>query len=267
MTYSLAAFDRATGQLGVVVQSCAFSVGSRVAWAEPGVGAMATQANTNAHYGPNGLRLLRDGLTPDGVIKKLTTDDDGRKIRQVGLVDAQGRAANYTGDNCLPWAGGLTGDGWACQGNILAGPQVVEAMARAYTTAQGSLAERLLAALEAGQEAGGDTRGMQSAALLVVSAEASDHPEGRLIDLRVDDHHQPIEELKRLYHVWRKGYQSRHSEWLEYKDVHLAVEQLMQQRGIPSLQKLAEALGVPDGVRGSKISLKLYEAVAAERKK
>lgn len=266
MTFSMAAFDRASGQLGIAVQSKAFAVGAAVPWAAPGVGAIATQANTNIQYGPDGLALLRDGLTPAAAIQQLTAGDEGRKIRQVGIVDGQGRSANYTGENCLSWAGALSGDGWTCQGNILAGPGVVRAMAEAYTGASGPLPERLLAALAAGQEAGGDARGVQSAALLVVGPGA-DRPDGRLFDIRVDDHHKPIEELTRLYHVRKKLMDHYAAEWLEYEgDVVLIAEQLMQRRAIPSLHRLAEALGVPDGIRGNKISQRFRQAINLERR-
>jgi uncharacterized Ntn-hydrolase superfamily protein len=265
MTYSMVAFDPATGQLGVAVQSRAFGVGAVVPWALPGVGAVATQANTNPRHGPEGLRLLREGLHPDAVIQRLVSADPGFKIRQIGVVDAQGQAAAYTGANCLEWAGSLTGEGWVCLGNILVGHRVLEAMAEAFTQCGGPLAERLLAALAAGQEAGGDSRGMQSAALLIVG-EGSDHPEGRLVDLRVDDHHQPILELHRLYRVHQKAREVWTAEWSDYRgDIVLVAEQLMRKRSIPSLQQLAETLGVPDGIRGSKISLALRRAIHTAR--
>jgi len=198
----------------------------------------------------------------------VTESDEGRKIRQVAAVDAQGHVAHYTGANCLAWAGAVSGEHFSCQGNILAGPEVVEAMASAFTKTSGNLAERLLAALAAGQEAGGDIRGVQSAALLVVSPEATHHPGGRLVDLRVDDHHSPIEELQRIYQVRKKLWTRWQADWVEYSgDLVLVVEQIMHRRGIPSLQKLAEALGVPDGIRGSKISQKLIAAINDERRK
>ncbi|HEY8347613.1 MAG TPA: DUF1028 domain-containing protein [Symbiobacteriaceae bacterium] len=267
MTFSIAAVDRKTGQIGIAVQSKAFAVGRAVPWAKPGVGAVCTQASTNAKLGPAGLDLLARGLTPQEAIDRLLQEDEGRKTRQLGIVDASGRAATYTGANCLPWAGGLTGDGWACQGNILTGPEVVEAMARAFTNATGPLAERLLAALKAGQEAGGDSRGMQSAALLVVS-EDTDHPEGKLIDLRVDDHDSPIEELERLYQVYRRWTDHWQGEWIKYQgDVVLMAEQVMQMRGIPSLKALADALGVRNAIQGSRISQEFFQAILRERQK
>ncbi|MFZ5814707.1 MAG: DUF1028 domain-containing protein [Bacillota bacterium] len=267
MTYSFAALDRETGQIGIAVQSKAFAVGTGVPWARPQVGAVCTQATTNMKFGPDGLALLERGLSPQEVIDRLLREDEGRKVRQIGVLDASGRAANYTGANCLPWAGGLTGDGWTCQGNILAGPRVLEAMAEAFTGSSGPLAERLLAALKAGQEAGGDTRGMQSAALLVV-AEGAAHPEGKLIDIRVDDHHTPIEELVRLYQIRKRVAENFAAEWVEYTgDIVLITEDLMRRRQIPSLKALAEKLGIADAIRGSKISQRFFRAIASERQK
>lgn len=267
MTFSMAALDRATGQIGIVVQSKTFAVGHAVPWAKPGVGAVCTQASTNAKLGPAGLDLLSQGLSPQEALDRLLQSDDGRKTRQVGILNASGQAANYTGENCLPWAGGLVGDGWTCQGNILAGPQVMEAMAKAYTTFDGPLAERLLAALKAGQEAGGDVRGMQSAALLVVDPD-TDHPEGKLIDLRVDDHDDPIEELQRLYKIHVRTTSMWSSEWIKYEgDVVLMAEQVMRLRGVPSLKALASALGIQNGISGSRISLGFFEAILQERQK
>ncbi|MFZ5827944.1 MAG: DUF1028 domain-containing protein [Bacillota bacterium] len=267
MTYSFAAIDRETGQIGIVVQSKAFAVGMAVPWARPKVGAICTQANTNMKFGPDGLALLEQGVSPKEVISRLLQEDEGRKIRQIGVLDASGQAANYTGENCMAWAGGLTGDGWTAQGNILAGPQVLEAMAAAYTEERGSLAERLLDALKAGQEAGGDIRGMQSAALLVVG-EGAQHPEGKLIDLRVDDHPKPIDELIRIYHVRKKLWDSWTGEYVEYQgDIILMTEQLMRMRQIPSLKALAERLGIEDAIRGSKISQRFLRAIANERQK
>jgi uncharacterized Ntn-hydrolase superfamily protein len=200
VTYSLVACDLDAGQWGVAVQSKFLGVGSVVPWAEPQAGAVATQAYANPRYGPDGLALLRQGQSAEEVVRRLTEADDGRDERQVGVVDASGRAATYTGSECLDWAGGRTGGGYAAQGNILVSQATVDALADTFEAADGSLAERLLEALAAGQDAGGDSRGQQSAALLVVEraggyAGLSDV----LVDLRVDDHEQPIEELGRLY--------------------------------------------------------------------
>ena len=169
-------------------------------WAEPGAGAVATQSYANPRYGPDGLALLRQGRSAQEVVDELTAADDGRAQRQVGVVDASGGAATFTGAECHDWAGGRTGNGYAAQGNILVSAETVDALAETFEASSGTLAERLLASLAAGQAAGGDRRGQQSAALLVVERDGgyamlSD----TLVDLRVDDHELPIEELQRLY--------------------------------------------------------------------
>ncbi|MEP7335173.1 MAG: DUF1028 domain-containing protein [Actinomycetota bacterium] len=199
-TYSIVACDLAAGQWGVAVQSKFLAVGSVVPWAEPGAGAVATQSYANPRYGPDGLALLRQGRSAQEVVDELTAADDGRAQRQVGVVDANGGAATFTGDECHDWAGGRTGAGYAAQGNILVSAATVDALAETFEASSGPLAERLLASLAAGQAAGGDRRGQQSAALLVVERDGgyaglSD----TLVDLRVDDHERPIEELQRLY--------------------------------------------------------------------
>jgi uncharacterized Ntn-hydrolase superfamily protein len=200
-TYSIAACDLDAGQWGIATQSKFLAVGSVVPWAVPGVGAVATQAYANPRYGPDGLRLLAEGLSAAEVVARLTDADEGRADRQVGVVDAQGGSATYTGSDCMEWAGGLAGPGFAAQGNILVGEETVAALATTFTATDGQpLAERLLECLSAAQAAGGDRRGQQSAALLVVEknggyAGLSDS----LVDLRVDDHEQPVAELARLY--------------------------------------------------------------------
>ncbi|MGQ9603942.1 MAG: DUF1028 domain-containing protein [bacterium] len=204
-TFSIVAFDSVSGEIGIAVQSKAFSVGSAVAWAEAGVGAVATQALTNESFGPMGLDLLRQGHTSRKVLELLLGDDPGRDDRQVAVIDSRGEAVNYTGSRCLSWAGGKVGTNYACQGNILASERVVEEMANAFETTEGELAERLLSALVAGQRAGGDRRGMQSSALVVVRYHP-DFPEYRYryVDLRVEDHPDPINELVRLYRIHEK---------------------------------------------------------------
>ena len=200
-TYSIAACDLAAGQWGVATQSKFLAVGSVVPWAVPGVGAIATQAYANPRYGPDGLALLANGLSAQNVVANLTAADDEREHRQVGVVDAEGGSATFTGSECMDWAGGLTGPGFAAQGNILVGEETVAALATTFTATDGRpLAERLLECLAAAQAAGGDRRGQQSAALLVVERDGgyaglSD----TLVDLRVDDHTQPVAELARLY--------------------------------------------------------------------
>lgn len=184
---------------GVAVASKFLAVGAAVPWARAGAGAVATQALANLAYGPDGLDLLASGRSADEAVAALTGADEGRDDRQVGVVDAAGRAATYTGSKCLDWAGGRTGDGYCCQGNILTGPDVVDAMATAFEASSGGLGERLVAALAAGDSAGGDRRGRQSAALLVVR-EGGGYGGAidRAVDLRVDDHPAPVDELRKL---------------------------------------------------------------------
>jgi uncharacterized Ntn-hydrolase superfamily protein len=198
-TFSIAAFDPETDSLGVAVQSKFLAVGALVPWARAGVGAVATQALADVTHGPRGLELMARGRSAGEAVALLTEADERRAQRQVGIVDAMGRAAAFTGTDCHDWAGSLTGEHYAVQGNILAGRRVVEAMAGAYEAGDGDLAGRLLAALDAGQAAGGDPRGKQSAALLVVR-EGGGYGGGndRLVDLRVDDHPEPIRELARI---------------------------------------------------------------------
>jgi len=200
-TYSIVACDLEAGQWGVATQSKYLAVGSVVPWAEPLVGAVATQAWVNPRYGPSGLALLRDGLAADQVVARLTEADPGRAHRQLGVVDAAGRAASYTGERCMNWAGGRTGDGYAAQGNILVSGETVDAIAETFEATAGTrLALRLLDALDAGQAAGGDSRGQQSAAILVVEKNsAHGGMSDTLVDLRVDDHEVPLRELRRLY--------------------------------------------------------------------
>jgi uncharacterized Ntn-hydrolase superfamily protein len=200
-TYSIVACDLDAGQWGVATQSKFLAVGSVVPWAEPHVGAVATQSYANPRYGPDGLALLRQGMSADEVVKRLTAADDGREHRQLGVVDARGNAATYTGGECHDWAGGRTGEGYAAQGNILVSGETVDALAATFeATAGWPLAERLLDCLDAAQAAGGDKRGQQSAALLVVEknagyAQLSDV----VVELRIDDHTRPLEELRRIY--------------------------------------------------------------------
>jgi uncharacterized Ntn-hydrolase superfamily protein len=198
-TFSIVGFDPETDTWGVAVQSRFLAVGAIVPWARAGVGAVATQAMANFNYGPRGLELMSQGKTAQETVEALISSDDEREHRQLGVVDAAGRASNFTGSQCFEWAGGVTGEHYAAQGNILVGRETVEAMARTFEGTSGGLAGRLLAALEAGLGAGGDSRGKQSAALLVVREGGgyggdNDH----VVDLRVDDHPEPIRELIRL---------------------------------------------------------------------
>lgn len=203
-TFSIVGYDPDTGAMGVAVQSRYFAVGAVVPWGEADVGVVATQANVNVGYGPRGVALLREGLSADQVLEKLRAEDTfpGKEGRQVAIVDAKGGIAVYTGPEANFWAGHKKGTHYSAQGNILTGPDVVDAMASAYEKTTGSLAEKLLSALEAGQEAGGDSRGQQSAALLVVQKGAGRNTNNDVaVRLHVDDHATPIQELRRLLHI------------------------------------------------------------------
>lgn len=213
-TYSIVARDSATGRLGVAVQSHWFSVGPIVPWAEAGVGAIATQSFVRVAYGPDGLDRLRQGESPAAALAAMVAADSGRDVRQVAVVDASGRVSAHTGSRCIAYAGHITGPGFSVQANLMADSTVPAAMAEAYRRASGPLAVRLLAALTAAEEAKGDIRGRQSAAILVVDGARQDRAwQGRLIDLRIEDHPQPVVELTRLYELHRAY------EWMNRGDV------------------------------------------------
>jgi uncharacterized Ntn-hydrolase superfamily protein len=224
-TYSIAACDLEAGQWGVATQSKFLAVGSVVPWAEPRVGAIATQAYANPRYGSEGLVLLREGLTAEQVVDRLTSADEGRDHRQLGVVDSEGRSASFTGEECLDWAGGRTGPCYAAQGNILVSAATVDAIADTFEGSSGALADRLLDCLDAAQAAGGDRRGQQSAAILVVEkdggyAKLSDV----VVELRVEDHERPLEELRRLYRLHHALFgETPRDEWLTV-DASLADE-------------------------------------------
>jgi uncharacterized Ntn-hydrolase superfamily protein len=204
VTFSIVARDPATNALGIAVESRALAVGSVVPWALANVGAIATQSDANPRYGADGLRLLQAGLAPDVVLAQLTGADPMRDDRQVGIVDAMGRSASFSGQACSDWAGGRSGQDYAAQGNLLAGAQVVDALADTFLVDPRPFPERLVACLAAAQMAGGDRRGQQAAALLVVREGASHGGlSDRWIDLRVDDHAMPITELARLLDLHR----------------------------------------------------------------
>jgi uncharacterized Ntn-hydrolase superfamily protein len=225
-TYSIVACDLEARQWGIGVQSKFLAAGSIVPWAEPDVGAIATQAFANARYGSEGLVLLREGLSAQDVVDRVTAADEGREQRQLGIVDAEGRSATFTGRECHDWAGGRAGDGYAAQGNILVSKDTVDAMAESFeASAGGRLAERILDALVAAQAAGGDRRGQQAAGLIVVErgggyAGLSDV----VVDLRVDDHERPIDELSRLYALhWEIFGATPREQWIPVDD-ELAAE-------------------------------------------
>jgi uncharacterized Ntn-hydrolase superfamily protein len=220
-TFSIAACDLAAGQWGVATQSKFLAVGSVVPWAEPHVGAIATQAYANPRYGPDGLALLREGLSAQETVERLTAADDGSAHRQLGVVDREGRSATFTGAECMDWAGGIAGRCFAAQGNILVGEETVAALAGTFERTEGqALADRLVQCLAAAQSAGGDSRGQQSAALLVVERDGGyANLSDTLVDLRVDDHETPIAELARLLeaHTLLFGKTPR-ADWVEVDD-------------------------------------------------
>jgi uncharacterized Ntn-hydrolase superfamily protein len=253
-TYSIAACDLDAGEWGVAVQSKFLAVGSVVSWAEPEAGAVATQAYANPSYGPDGLALLREGHPAAEVVRRLVAADEGREHRQLGIVDRHGASASYTGSECLDWAGHRTGAGYAAQGNILVGAETVDALAATFeATAGRSLAVRLLECLAAAQTAGGDRRGQQSAALLVTRrgggyAKLSDVA----VDLRVDDHERPVDELLRIYGLHDRlfGVTPR-EDWLplvgELRD---EVSARVAQLGYDSLEEWAGVANLEDRVDG-----------------
>jgi uncharacterized Ntn-hydrolase superfamily protein len=220
-TYSIAACDLETGRWGVATQSKFLGVGSVVPWAEPQVGAIATQAWANPRYGPDGLALLREGLSAEEVVERLTSADEGRDHRQLGVVDGKGGSASFSGTECMDWAGGRTGPCYAAQGNILVSAETVDAIAETFEATSGRpLAERLLDCMDAAQAAGGDRRGQQSSALLVVERDGgyaglSDS----VVDLRVDEHERPLQELRRIYVMHQAIFgETPREEWLEVDD-------------------------------------------------
>jgi uncharacterized Ntn-hydrolase superfamily protein len=216
MTFSIVGFDPANGDLGIAVASRFPCVGAVVPWAKAGVGAVATQAWANTDLGPDGLRLMSGGMPAASALDAVLEGDDGRDERQAGFVDAAGGAATFTGSGCVDWAGGQTGEYFAAQGNILAGEAVVASMADAFAASDGDLSDRLLATLLAGDAAGGDRRGKQSAAMLVVrSGGGYEGRNDRYIDLRVDDHPEAPAELARLFGVWDETMLVRHDPPLE----------------------------------------------------
>jgi uncharacterized Ntn-hydrolase superfamily protein len=253
-TYSIAACDLEASEWGVAVQSKFLAVGSVVPWAEPEVGAIATQAYANPTYGPDGLALLREGLAAKDVVQRLVGADEGRDHRQLGVVDRRGDAAAYTGSECMDWAGQRTGDGYAAQGNILAGADTVDALAATFEASAGqSLATRLLECLAAAQAAGGDRRGQQSAALLVTRRDGG---YGKLSDvavnLRVDDHERPVDELRRLYklHDQLFGVTPR-EDWLPLEgSLREEVATRVRQLGYDSLGTWAGVANLEDRVDG-----------------
>jgi uncharacterized Ntn-hydrolase superfamily protein len=197
-TFSIVAHDAERKEWGIGVASRVLAVGAVVPYAKAGVGAVATQASANTSYGPRGLEMLAAGKSAEEVVKALTEADKGKESRQVGIVDAKGNAANFTGSKCIVYAGAKSGTNYTCQGNLLTGEAVIGDMAKAFEEAKGPLAWRIMTALEAAEKAGGDKRGKQSAAILVVREKGSPWGDDRYVDLRVDDHENPLQELARI---------------------------------------------------------------------
>jgi len=254
-TYSIVACDLEARQWGVAVQSKFLAVGSVVPWAEPEVGAVATQAYANPRYGPSGLALLREGSSASEVVERLVAEDEGRDQRQLGVVDTNGGSASWTGPECNDWAGHRTGHGYAAQGNILVGEETVAALASTFESGSDlPLVQRLIECLAAAQAAGGDRRGQQSASLLVVERDGgyaglSD----LLVDLRVDDHEHPIEELRRIYGLHRRLFEvSPREDWLPLEgELRTEVEERLAQLGHDSLETWAGVENLEERVDGS----------------
>ncbi len=251
-TYSIVAIDPETGDMGVAVQSHWFSVGTIVSWGEAGVGVIATQSFVNASFGPRGLELLKSGLSAKEVLDKLISEDEGREFRQLAVLDAKGNVAAFTGKNCIQPAGHITGKGYSVQANLMMNDKVWPAMSKAFENSKGSFAERILDALDAAQNVGGDIRGKQSAALLIVRAKSTGKVwEDRLIDLRVDDSNEPLKELRRLYKV--------HQAYQHMNNGDLAVEKNDMEK---AMQEYSAAMKMfPDN-----LEMKYWTAVALANK-
>jgi uncharacterized Ntn-hydrolase superfamily protein len=253
-TYSICACDLGAGQWGVATQSKFLGVGSIVPWAAPHVGAIATQSYANPRYGPDGLALLEEGLSAEEVVERLTAVDEDRELRQLGVVDGQGRAATFTGSGCHAWAGGRTGAAYAAQGNILVSGETVDAIASTFEATAGTpLVERLLDALDAGEAAGGDSRGRQSAAILVVQQDAgyaglSD----TLVDLRVDDHPDPLVELRRIFGLHELYFGSTPRDaWIPVDDeLRAELDDRLRRAGHPTLESWAGVENLEERVDG-----------------
>jgi len=253
-TYSICACDLDAGQWGVATQSKFLAVGSVVPWAAPHVGAIATQSYANPRYGPDGLELLREGLSAEEVVERLTAADGDRAQRQLGVVDGEGRAATFTGDECHAWAGGRTGSGYAAQGNILVSGATVHALAETFEVTGGRpLAERLLDCLDAAEAAGGDSRGRQSAALLVVERDAGYASlSDTLVDLRVDDHPDPLVELRRIHRLHDLLFGTTpQQDWIPVDDaLRTELAERLARAGQPSLAAWAGVENLEERVEG-----------------
>ena len=271
MTYSIVARDERTGEMGVAVQSHFFSVGSVVTWARAGVGAVATQAMVDVKYGPLGLELMSGGKSAEEALAALLRSDPSSESRQVAMVDSKGRVAAHTGKKCLPHAGHVTGEGFSCEGNIMRNERVWGQMKKAFEKNRAlPLAERMVSALEAAERAGGDIRGKQSSAILVVSREPKpNYWEGRLVDLRVEDHPAPVPELRRLLR-YQRGYEweNRGDELLTAKDYSKAMEAYtMAYSLVPEVDELKywAGIGLLSSGRTQKAVKILKEVISKDR--
>jgi uncharacterized Ntn-hydrolase superfamily protein len=269
VTYSIVAWDPDASQWGVAVQSKFLSVGSVVPWAAAGVGAIATQAYANPRYGPEGLALLREGLSAAEVVERLVGADDGRSERQLGVVDRNGGSAAWTGPECHDWAGHRTGDGYAAQGNILVSKETVDALAETFEAGAGTpLAQRLIDCLQAAQAAGGDKRGQESAALTIVQPDGGYAGLSDLVcDLRVDDHERPIDELARLYALHDRYFGSTpDADWLPLEgELADEVRARLERAGYATLHEWAGVANLEDRVRDEpRIDPVVLEALRAD---
>lgn len=264
-TYSIVARDPETGEMGVAVQSHWFSVGSIVSWGEAGVGVVATQSFVNPAFGPNGLELLKSGMTAEQVVDKLISEDEGRDVRQLAIIDVNGKVKSYTGKNCIPGAGNIVGENYSVQANLMLNDKVPGAMSKAFEESKGPLAERMMAALFAAENVGGDIRGKQSAAILVVKGRSTGQVwEDRLIDLRVEDDPYPLDKLDRLLKIHRAyGHMNAGDLAVEHGDMELAMKEYSAaEKMFPENEEMkywhAVTMATNGNVEGS---LPLFEAV------
>jgi uncharacterized Ntn-hydrolase superfamily protein len=264
-TYSIVALDPETGEMGVAVQSHWFSVGSIVSWGEAGVGVVATQSFVNPAFGPDGLALLKSGMTADQVVDKLIAEDEGRDVRQLAIIDVNGNVKSYTGKNCIPGAGNIVGENYSVQANLMLNDKVPGAMSKAFEGSKGPLAERLMAALFAAEQVGGDIRGKQSAAILVVKGKSTGKVwEDRLIDLRVEDDPYPLDKLDRLLKIHRAyNHMNAGDLAVEHGEMELAMkEYLAAEKMFPENEEMkywhAVTMATNGDVEGS---LPLFKAV------
>lgn len=243
-TFSIVGYDPKTAELGIAVQSKFIGVGAVVPWAKAGIGAVATQSYANTSYGPVGLELMAEGKTAQEALDILVANDEGRDKRQVGIVDATGNSATYTGAECYDWAGGVTGQNFTAQGNILVSKETVEAMGNTFQNTKGSLAYRLTQALDAGQKAGGDSRGKQSAALLIVKEKGGyGGYNDRAVDLRVDDHPDPIKELIRIFNLHQLYFEASKEEEIITIDGNMKkvlLDQLIKLEYLPAQEEITD---------------------------